>query len=379
MQLAQRLAGLELSAIPVWVLDVDHMRVCWANEAALELWRSPDRDELFARDFTTVPEEVRTRTLAILAQLREGRVARESWTLYPRGVPVTVTLRFSSVELDDGRIGLLNQALPRDEAPDPELLRGIEALRYTSVMIAFVDPGGEVLMQNPAALRAFGRTRTWSEWLGEPGEADGMLREALGGDVVTREMLVRTVDGERLHAIEGRAVRDPVTGAVGVLFHHTDETARIGAERSAEERGRLLDELNATLAVVERQRREILALSAPILDVGERALALPIIGALDRERTAEIAARLLPAIAGRGIDRVILDMTGAAALDVAGAEHLFEMVRAIRLLGASAMITGIRPELARMLVESGFDGTGITIVGSIAQGLSRSRKRSRRP
>ena len=35
MQLAQRLAGLELSAIPVWVLDVDRLRVSWVNEAGL--------------------------------------------------------------------------------------------------------------------------------------------------------------------------------------------------------------------------------------------------------------------------------------------------------------------------------------------------------
>ncbi|WP_437710508.1 STAS domain-containing protein [Sorangium sp. So ce448] len=375
MHLAQRLAGLELSAIPVWVLDVDRMRLCWVNEAGLELWRAQDRDELFARDLSTAPARVRTRTQALAAQLREGGVGRENWTLYPRGVPVTVTLHSSSIELDDGRIAILNQALPTEGAPEPELVRGIEALRHTSVMIAFVDPSGELLMQNPAALQAFGRTGTWSAWLGEPGEAVAMLRAALDGAIVTREMLVRTVDGERLHAIEGRAVRDPVTGVLGVLFHHTDETARIGAERSAEERGRLLDELNATLALVEQQRGEILALSAPILDVGERALALPIIGALSRERSAEIAARLLPAIAGSGVDRVILDMTGAAALDDAGARHLIDMVRAIRLLGASPMITGIQPALARTLVASGFDGTGITLVGSIAQGLSRSRKR----
>ncbi|WP_437911063.1 STAS domain-containing protein [Sorangium sp. So ce327] len=375
MQLAQRLAGLEVSAIPVWVLDVDRSRVCWVNEAGLDLWRAQDRDELFARDFSKVPAPIRTRMLALAAQVREGGVVRESWTFYPSGVPVTVTLHSSSVALDDGRFAILSQAIPTEGAPEPELVRGIEALRHTSVMIAFVDPSGDLLMQNPAALRAFGRTRTWSAWLGEPGEAVAMLRAALDGDIVTREMLVRTVDGERLHAIEGRAVRDPVTGALGVLFHHTDETARIGAERSAEERGRLLDELNATLALVERQRGEILALSAPILDVGERALALPIIGALNRERSAEIAARLLPAIAGSGVDRVILDMTGAAALDDAGARHLIDMVRTIRLLGASPMITGIQPALARALVASGFDGTGITLVGSIAQGLSRSRKR----
>ncbi|WP_437981302.1 STAS domain-containing protein [Sorangium sp. So ce117] len=375
MHLAQRLAGLELSAIPVWVLDVDSSRVCWVNEAGLDLWRAQDRDELFARDYSTVPAPIRTRFQALAAQLREGGVVRQSWTFYPRGVPVTVTLHSSGVALDDGRFAILSQALPMEGAPEPELVRGIEALRHTSVMIAFVDPSGDLLMQNPAALRAFGRTGTWSAWLGEPGEAVAMLRAALDGDIVARETLVRTVDGERLHVIEGRAVRDPVTGVLGVLFHHTDETARIGAERSAEERGRLLDELNATLALVERQRGEILALSAPILDVGERALALPIIGALNRERSAEIAARLLPAIAGSGVDRVILDMTGAAALDDAGARHLIDMVRTIRLLGASAMITGIQPALARTLVASGFDGTGITLVGSIAQGLSRSRKR----
>lgn len=368
--LAERLKGLELSPVPVWVLDPDAFRIRWANDLALDMWRAPSREELLARDFSGGPQAVKTRLAAAVEVIREGGSLWDEWTFFPKGVPVRMKIHFAPVPLGDGRVGVLHHVHPRDEGPDPAALRGIEALSLTSVMIALADFEGNIVMKNPAALEAFGRTADdWKAWLVEPDTAAELLRRAAADEVVRREVAVRTEAGERFHAVEVRSIRDAVTGTMMALIHHTDETARHGAEVEAERQLGIAAELERTLTLVDQQRREILALSAPLLDVGARAVAVPIIGVLDAERSTDVENRLLPAIGARQARVVILDLTGAAALDVVSAERLTRIVGAVRLLGARTILTGIGPALAEALVASGFSAPGTPIVRTLAEGL----------
>src|SRR5262249_16235458 len=121
----------------------------------------------------------------------------------------------------------------------------------------------------------------------------------------------------------------------------------------------------------EAQRREILELSAPILDVGKRTLAVPIIGALDRARSESINERLLSATHAQRAERVIVDLTSASVFEADGAEHLMKLVRAISLLGARPIITGIPPALASALVKAGVDLSGVLMLRSLGEGASR--------
>lgn len=371
----ERLAGLELSPMPVWVLDPEAARIVWANEPALELWRSPSREELCSRAMTGAPKAVKTRLEDALAGIREGKSFWQEWTFYPKGTPTAVKLHFAPIRLDDGSTGILHHVMPRDEGPDPAQLRGLEALTHSSIVVALVDFEGKVVMKNPAASEAFGRTADdWRVWLAEPEEAASMLQTAASGGISRREVAVRTSSGERFHSIEVRPVRDAVTGTMMALIHQTDQTARRGAEAEAEKQARLAAELDRTLALLEEQKREILTLSAPLLEIGARVLAVPIIGMLDAVRSEDVSARLLPAISARQARAVILDLTGAASLDGAGAEHVLRLVQAIRLLGARPILTGIRPALARSLVESGFDAGRLPILRSLSDGIRLARE-----
>jgi anti-anti-sigma regulatory factor len=317
-----------------------------------------------------VPTSAKAKLLVSVQAIREGRAVWDEWTFFPRGEPIRVKLHFAPIRLDDGRIGALQHAYPPDEGPDPARLRGIEALTHTSVIIAVVDFDGAILFKNPAAVDAFGVSAdAWKEWLAEPPAAERMLRAAAAGEVSRGEVSARTVRGERWHAVEVQPVRDAVTGREVALVHHTDETARRGAEEEAENERRLVAQLNQSLALVERQRQEILELSAPVLEVGDRTLAVPLIGSLDRARAAEVAGRLLSAISERRARTVILDLTGAASLDGSSAELLIHMIRAIKLLGARPIMTGIRPALARWMVESGLDLADAAILRSLADGI----------
>jgi rsbT co-antagonist protein RsbR len=82
---------------------------------------------------------------------------------------------------------------------------------------------------------------------------------------------------------------------------------------------------------------------------------------------------VLPAIGERRVLTVLLDLTGSSARDAGGAGQLMRLVRAIRLLGARTILTGIGPALATALVDAGFDGRETPFARSLADGLRLAR------
>ncbi|WP_437923222.1 PAS domain-containing protein [Sorangium sp. So ce291] len=375
--LDQRLSALELSILPTWVYDHDLYRFPWANAKALQFWHATDRAELLARDLSDLSPAVRARLDGYLRVLAEGGTVVEDWTLYPRGKPATVTLHGQPIRLDEGRLAILFQALPKGAGVDASMVRGVEAVRHSSVLVSLVDREGTVLFHNPAALRAFGDAPRIDAAFPDEG-VGAAVRGAIDADAPwSGEVQVVTADGERWHQVEARRTTDPVTGAPAVLVQQLDVTAQRRAEGQIEEQGRLIDELNRSLALVEEQRRQILKLSAPILDVGRGTLAVPLIGRLDAERGGELGERLLPAIVAQRASHVVLDVTGADALDPDGAAALEQLARAIQLLGSRPILTGVRPEVARALVDVDL-GEDLVVLRSLGRGLEVSRRRAAR-
>lgn len=132
------------------------------------------------------------------------------------------------------------------------------------------------------------------------------------------------------------------------------------ARREAQEKAALASELDRRLAVIEAQHGQIMALSAPILDMGEATIGVPLIGAVDEARAGALTERLLSAIAERQVRHVILDLTGIEAVDTRTADRLLKIAQAIALLGAQAVITGIQPAVAQTMVSLGADISGLT-------------------
>jgi rsbT co-antagonist protein RsbR len=378
MKLHERLAAFERSPVPTWVFDAGHFRQRWANHAALELWRAKTPEELYARDYSDMSASTRARMQGYIELFRSGRSAEEEWTLYPKGEPVTMKLFMSGVRLDDDRIGVLIQAFVKEQGPTPDLARSIEALRHTSLMVTILDMEGKIVLQNPAAIRAFGADNPFVSRFEGDLISEAILEAARAGEVFTFEASVCTNAGEKWHAIEARTLPDPATGKTVILVQHTDETARHQAERRAENEGKLADELRGTLALVEQQKEEILALSAPMLEVSAQTIAVPIIGTLDSDRATALEERLLAFVSTRGATCVILDLTGADARTTAQtAEQVVRLGRAIRLLGARTIVTGIMPALARVLVTADVDMRDVFFFRSLRDGITAAEKRAR--
>ena len=126
--------------------------------------------------------------------------------------------------------------------------------------------------------------------------------------------------------------------------------------------------------VIREQQEAIRELSTPVLQVRERLLILPIIGVLDTKRARQLTEQLLAAIQSNRAKVVVIDITGVAAIDVTVANHLVQTVEAARLMGASAIITGLSSRIAQTLVDLGVDLGMMRTVGDLQGGLEEAER-----
>ena len=249
---ARCLPYYEWLEVPAWVFDAKRMRNAWANVAACTYWLATNREELLSRDYSDTSEGARTRLALTMQAHARGEVLRESWTLYPKGIPVTSMLVSRGIMLDDGTQALLfvSERLPANV--DPDTLRGVDAVQHTTVRIALHSlPGGAVLMRNPAAAQAFGPVhatagkgqRDFELMFGDPAIAARITAQARNGQTFSAELELQTLQGQRWHAVDVRPVLDPVSGQKAMQFNARDigdlkavqralETARVAADNA---------------------------------------------------------------------------------------------------------------------------------------------------
>lgn len=130
-------------------------------------------------------------------------------------------------------------------------------------------------------------------------------------------------------------------------------------------------ELEEKLATIEVQRAAIRELSTPIIEVWEGVLCLPVVGVLDSTRSSEMTEALLSAIVEKKADCAIIDITGIQVMDTGTADHFLRMARAVRLLGANCMLTGINPAIAQTIIHMGVDLSGVVTHRTMRNALQR--------
>jgi rsbT co-antagonist protein RsbR len=128
--------------------------------------------------------------------------------------------------------------------------------------------------------------------------------------------------------------------------------------------------------VINRQQREMLELSTPVVKLWDGILALPMIGTLDSARTQVVMENLLQKVVETGAQIAILDITGVPTVDTLVAQHLLKTVTALRLMGAECIISGVRPQIAQTIVHLGVDLQGVTTKANLADALALALKRT---
>jgi rsbT co-antagonist protein RsbR len=79
--------------------------------------------------------------------------------------------------------------------------------------------------------------------------------------------------------------------------------------------------------------------------------------------------KLLATIASTRSRYAILDLTGVEEVDRETANHIVQIIRAVELLGAKAVVTGIRPAVAQTVIAIGVDLSSITTRADLKDGL----------
>jgi rsbT co-antagonist protein RsbR len=134
--------------------------------------------------------------------------------------------------------------------------------------------------------------------------------------------------------------------------------------RAEEERLALQDQ------IIEAQRAALRELSTPLIPLAEGLVVMPLIGSMDSARAQQVMESLLEGVAAQRASTAILDITGLQVVDTQVADALVRSARAVNLLGARVMITGIRPEVAQTLVGMGADLSSIQTLGSLQAGIA---------
>ncbi|HVK73965.1 MAG TPA: STAS domain-containing protein [Kofleriaceae bacterium] len=179
--------------------------------------------------------------------------------------------------------------------------------------------------------------------------------------------------------LDGRVVvEDDADHPLAALFAGINET--IEALRVEREKNRAYQaELEEKLTTIEQQRNAIRELSTPVMEIWDGVLCLPVVGVVDSARSAQMTDVLLQTISMRGSRCAIVDITGIEVMDTKTVDHFVRMAKAVRLLGAECLLTGVSPNIAHTMVHMGVTLTDITTYRSLREALrSHVAQRGRR-
>jgi rsbT co-antagonist protein RsbR len=238
-------------------------------------------------------------------------------------------------------------------------------------LLIVVDEDGTIKSANRAACDLLRYTK--DEILSRPiglvfaGVSARQLAER--GGVTDQETTCRTKDRESiLVSFSASVMRDYHGKIQGIVCVARDLTE---SRRIEDERLRLRD-------AVQRQSIIVEELSTPLIPISEDILVMPLIGSLDADRAQRMTVALLEGIVSRRARIAILDITGVRAIDHQAVQGIIQAVQAARLIGAKIMLTGIRPDVAVMLVDLNADLTGIVTFGTLQSAVVDAMKRASR-
>ncbi|SEQ57180.1 Anti-anti-sigma regulatory factor (antagonist of anti-sigma factor) [Virgibacillus subterraneus] len=122
--------------------------------------------------------------------------------------------------------------------------------------------------------------------------------------------------------------------------------------------------------LIEDQRKLVENLSAPIIPITSKISILPIIGTMDRYRATIIEEKVLLEIGQRHVQKLIMDFSGIAEMETEVMQLFLKLLDGISMMGCEAVITGLRPDIVRNMVDLEVEfGQHFETKGSLQQAL----------
>lgn len=110
-------------------------------------------------------------------------------------------------------------------------------------------------------------------------------------------------------------------------------------------------------------------LAAPLIPVMDKITVMPLVGTVDTERAKVIMDNLLDGVTKHSPEVVLIDITGVPVVDTMVAHHIIQAVEAVRLVGSTCILVGIRPEIAQTIVNLGIDLNRFPTRSSLKKGF----------
>lgn len=148
-----------------------------------------------------------------------------------------------------------------------------------------------------------------------------------------------------------------------VIVVSRDVTERRLAERARHEQLRHEE-------IIRAQEVMLAQLSTPLIPINDEVVVMPLVGHVDASRISRILTVLLEGVQDRRARVVILDVTGVPVVDAQIAGAFVSAARAVQLLGAQVVLTGIRAEVAQALVKLQADLRGIVTRATLQSGIA---------
>lgn len=259
----------------------------------------------------------------------------------------------------------LEDSLRQSEGRFRALISGLQ------VGVVVQGTRAEILLCNPKALELLGLTE--EEYLGRTSfDPRWNITDANGAPFAGPERPVAQVLRTR------REVRDVV---IGVSRPRTADRVwlLVNAVPQLDDSGNVTQVVSTFTDITELRRAEdrarqlateIAVLSTPCIPISKGVVVLPLIGKLDGPRADQAEQTLLAVIQERAVRVALLDLTGLAAVDAGIAPALQRIARAVRLLGARLLVTGVRAALAAELVRWGCALDDVQTYSSLQQGVT---------
>jgi rsbT co-antagonist protein RsbR len=181
------------------------------------------------------------------------------------------------------------------------------------------------------------------------------------GQPVQVEAVVHHEDGLRTLLI----TRFPLYDQDGTLYAIASISNDITERKRTEAAQAMLH-----LQILHAQKELLRELSTPLLPLARGVVVMPLIGAIDEERSRHILESLLKGVETHQARVAILDVTGVKTVDSQVARMLVQAAQAVTLLGARAVLTGVQPQTAMMMVQLGGDWEGIVTLGTLQDGIA---------
>ncbi len=147
-------------------------------------------------------------------------------------------------------------------------------------------------------------------------------------------------------------LKDDAGTIIGGLEYIIDITDRVHNEKQLREQARTIREI-----------------STPTIRLWDGVVVLPVVGAIDSIRAQQMMDSMLTKISETACKVMILDIQGVPAVDTAVANHLIKVVKATRLMGCHAIISGISAAVAQTIVNLGID-MGVKTTATLRDALA---------